>query len=286
MTILVTGASGHLGRLVVDALLARGVAPAEIRAGARDTEKIADLAERGVQTVRLDYSDAESVRAAVDGAEKVLLISGTEFGQRFAQHSAVLEAAKAAGVALFAYTSAPHADTSDNPVAPEHKATEEAIAASGIPAVILRNNWYTENYVRDLETARQTGVVLSSTNGGRVASATRADYAEAAAVVLTTDGHVGRVYELAGDHAWDYDELAAAIGEVLGREVQHVSVSTEEHAAKLASFGLDEGTIGFVTALDAAIANGALADSSGDLSRLLGRPTTPLVDGLRAAVGA
>jgi len=282
MTILVTGASGHLGRLVVESLLARGVAPADIRAGARDTAKIADLAALGVQTVRLDYTDADSVTSAVAGIDRVLLISGSEVGQRVAQHSAVISAAASAGVSQLVYTSAPRATTSDLVLAPEHKATEEAIAASGVPATILRNNWYTENYLGDLASAGASGVLASSVGSGRVASASRRDFAEAAAAVLTTDGHVGAVYELGGDVAWGFDELAAAIGEVSGREVSYTPQSTEERAAALAAAGLDEGTIGFVIALDANIRDGALAETTGDLSRLIGRPTTPLVEGLRA----
>ena len=283
MTILVTGASGHLGRLVVASLLARGVAPAEIRAGARDTAKIADLAEQGVQTVRLDYTDAASLASAVDGVERVLLVSGSEVGQRVAQHAAVISAAAEAGVAQLVYTSAPRATTSDLVLAPEHKATEEAIAASGLPATILRNNWYTENYVGNVAQVAESGVLSASVGDGRVASATRADFAEAAAVVLTTDGHVGQVYELGGDVAWNFSDLAVALGEVAGREVVYTPLTTEEHAAQLAGFGLDEGTIGFVTALDANIRDGALAEVTGDLSRLIGRPTTPLLEGLRAA---
>jgi len=283
MTILVTGASGHLGRLVVASLLARGVVPADIRAGARDTAAIADLAALGVQTVRLDYTDAASVASAVDGVDRVLLVSGSEVGQRVAQHAAVISAAAEAGVAQLVYTSAPRATTSDLVLAPEHKATEEAIAASGLPATILRNNWYTENYVGNVAQVAGSGVLSGSAGDGRVASASRADFAEAAAVVLTTDGHIGQVYELGGDVAWSFDDLAAALGEVAGREVVYTPLTTEEHAAQLAGFGLDEGTIGFVTALDANIRDGALAEVTGDLSRLIGRPTTPLLEGLRAA---
>jgi len=282
MTILVTGASGHLGHLVVESLLARGVAPADIRAGARDTAKIADLAEQGVQTVRLDYTDADSVAAAVAGADRVLLVSGSEVGQRVAQHSAVISAAASAGVSQLVYTSAPRATTSSLVLAPEHKATEEAIVAAGVPATILRNNWYTENYLGDLAAAGASGVLASSVGSGRVASASRRDFAEAAAVVLTTDGHVGQVYELGGDVAWTFDDLAAAIGELSGREVSYTPQTPEERAAALADAGLDEGTIGFVTALDANIRDGALAETTGELARLIGRPTTPLVEGLRA----
>lgn len=282
MTILVTGASGHLGRLVVASLLARGVAPADIRAGARDTAAIADLAALGVQTVRLDYTDAETVADAVAGADRVLLVSGTEFGQRVAQHQAVISAAAATGVSQLVYTSAPRATTSSLVLAPEHKATEEAIAASGVPATILRNNWYTENYLGNVASAAESGVVAASVGDGRVASASRADFAEAAAVVLTTDGHIGEVYELAGDVAWSFDDLAEALTAVTGRPVTYTPLTSEEHAAQLAAAGLDEGTVGFVTALDANIRDGALAETTGDLSRLIGRPTTPLVEGLRA----
>jgi NAD(P)H dehydrogenase (quinone) len=281
MTLLVTGAAGHLGRLVVEALLDAGVAASDIRAGARDTARIADLAERGVQTVRLDYADAASVADAVAGVERVLLISGSEVGRRVAQHRAVIDAAASAGVAQFVYTSAPHATTSALVLAPEHKATEEAIAASGVPATILRNNWYTENYLGTLAQARETGVVASSTGAGRVASASRRDFAEAAAVALTTDGHAGAVYELGGDVAWDFAELAAAIGEVLGRDVAYVAQTPEEQAAALSAAGLDAGTVGFVVALDGNIRDGLLGEVTGELSRLIGRPTTPLVEGLR-----
>jgi len=282
MTILVTGASGHLGRLAVEALLARGVDASAIRAGARDTAKIADLAARGVQAVQLDYTDAASVAGAVAGADKVLLVSGSEVGQRVAQHRAVIDAAADAGVAQLVYTSAPRADTSALILAPEHKATEEAIAASGVPATILRNNWYSENYLGTLAQAAATGVVASSTGEGRVASASRADFAEAAAFVLTGDGHLGRVYELGGDVAWDFAELASAIGEVLGREIAYVAQTPEEQAAALSAAGLDEGTVGFVVGLDANIAAGDLAGVTHELSGLIGRPTTPLVDTLRA----
>lgn len=282
MTVLVTGASGQLGRLVVEALLDRGVAASDIRAGARRPTELAAFAERGVQTVALDYDDAASVADAVAGAERVLLISGSEVGRRVPQHQTVIDAAAAAGVAHLVYTSAPHADTSALVLAPEHKATESAIAASGVPATILRNNWYTENYLGTLEQARATGVVASSTGSGRVASASRRDFAEAAAVVLTSEGHAGAVYELGGDVAWDFAELAAAIGDVLGREVAYVAQTPEEQAAALTDAGLDAGTVGFLVSLDGNIRDGLLGEVTGELSRLIGRPTTPLVEGLRA----
>lgn len=282
MSILVTGATGNLGRLVIDSLIARGAEPQSIVAGARDVAKGADLAQKGVRVVALDYTDATTIAAALDGVDSVLLISGSEVGQRAAQHQAVIDAASAAGVTKFVYTSAPKATTSDLVLAPEHKLTEEAIAAAGLPAVILRNNWYTENYAGDLASAPERGVLISSTGEGRVASASRADYADAAAVVLLEDGHIGQVYELGGDVAWTYADLADTIAELSGRPVSYQSVSSEEHAAALEAAGLDAGTVGFVIALDAGIRGGALADSDGTLARLIGRPTTPLAEGLRA----
>ncbi|WP_139977971.1 NmrA family NAD(P)-binding protein [Nocardioides litoris] len=285
MTTLVTAASGQLGRLVLDVLLDRGVAPGDLRAGARTPSALAPYAERGVEVVHLDYDDAASVEAAVAGTEKVLLVSGSEVGRRVEQHGRVVAAAAAAGVGQLVYTSAPLATTADFALAPEHKATEEAIAAAGVPATVLRNNWYHENYAPDLATAREAGVLVSSAGEGRVASAARADYAEAAAVVLTTDGHVGQTYELAGDVAWTPQVLADTLGEVLGREVRLQPVSTEEHVALLESHGLDAGTAGFVASIDDALRRGVLAGSDGTLARLLGRPTTPLAEGLRALAG-
>lgn len=282
MTLLVTAATGNLGRLVIDRLIARGADPASIVAGARDTSKAADIAARGVRVAALDYDRPETVTAALDGVDSVLLISGSEVGRRVPQHQAVVDAAKDAGVAKFVYTSAPKATTSDLVVAPEHKVTEELIVASGLPAVILRNNWYTENYAPNLAQASATGMLSASAGDGRVASASRVDYADAAAVVLLEDGHVGEVYELGGDVSWDFSDLAAAISEITGRPVEYTALSTEEHAAALEAAGLDAGTIGFVTTLDAGIRDGALAETDGTLARLIGRPTTPLVDGLRA----
>ncbi len=284
MPLLVTGASGHLGRLVIDALLDRGVAASDIRAGARDTGRIADLAARGVQTVRLDYDEPASVADAMVGVDRVLLISGSEVGRRVAQHRTVIDAAVAADVAQLVYTSAPHADTSALLLAPEHKATEEAIAASGLDATILRNNWYTENYLGTLAQARETGVVASSTGDGRVASASRRDFAEAAAVVLTTDGHAGATYELGGDVAWTHADLAAAIGEVLGRDVAYVAQTPEEQAVALTAAGLDAGTVGFLVGLDGNIREGLLGEATGELPRPIGRPTTPRVE-VRASAG-
>lgn len=285
MTVLVTAASGHLGRLVVDALLERGAAPADIVAGARDTARLTDAASRGIRVVELDYSRPETIARALDGVDSVLLISGTEFGSRVAQHRNVIEAAKAAGVAKLVYTSGPKADVSELVLMPEHRGTEEVIAEVGVPAVILRNNWYTENYAQDVALAATTGVIAAATGSGRVASAPRADFAEAAAVVLLEDGHIGEVYELGGDEPWTFAELATAASVVLGRDVVHVAQTPAERVASLVAAGLDEGTAGFVAAIDEGIARGDLAESDGTLARLIGRPTTPLVDALRNAMG-
>ena len=284
MTILVTGTSGHLGRLVVDALLRDGAEPSSIVAGARNVESVAELAARGVTVARVDYTDSASLDAALAGVETVVLVSSSEIGQRFAQHSAVIDAAKAAGVARVIYTSAPAATTSELILAPEHKATEEYLHASGLTYTILRNNWYNENYLSTLQQAAATGAVVTSTGDGRVASASRADFADAAAAVARASGHENATYELSGDVAWTGAELAAAVGEALGREIAYQSLTTDEHLAVLTAAGLDEGTAGFLVALDANIARGDLAQQSGELSRLIGRATTPLVETFRAAL--
>lgn len=284
MSVVVTGATGHLGRLVVEHLLARGTDPATIVATGRRTEALADLASQGVRTATVDFTDPATLDAVLEAGDILLLVSGSEVGQRVAQHGNVIDAAKRAGVARLVYTSALKADTSPLILAPEHKATEELIQASGIPATILRNGWYTENYGQSIEQAKATGAFIGSVGDGLVSSASRTDYAEAAAVVLTTDGHEGKAYELSGDVAWSHQQLAEAIGEVLGREVVYQDLSPEEHAAALTSAGLDEGTVGFVVALDGNTRDGLLGETTGDLSRLIGHPTTPLVDGLRTLI--
>ncbi|GAB3747094.1 SDR family oxidoreductase [Microlunatus parietis] len=282
MTIAVTGATGQLGGLVLEALTERGQRVDDLVAVVRDPARAAKLAERGIEVRTADYGDPDALLKAFQGVGRLLFVSGSEPGRRLEQHRNVVDAAVAAGVGHLVYTSAPHADTSDLVLAPDHRATEELIKESGLPATILRNNWYTENYAAQLDEARNTGAITAAAGEGRVASAARADYAAAAAVVLTGDDHEGQVYELAGDTAWTYAELGAAVGEVIGREVVYRPVAPAELTRKLITAGLDEPTAGFVAALDANIAAGALADT-GDrtLSRLLGRPTTPLLEGLR-----
>ncbi|MBN9240521.1 MAG: NAD(P)-dependent oxidoreductase [Micrococcales bacterium 70-64] len=284
MTIVVTGATGHLGRLIIDALLRDGTPSSDIVALGRSAQKLEALAPLGVRTAVADYTDRASLDAALAGADTVMLVSGSEVGQRFAQHAAVIDAAKAAGVGRIVYTSAPAATTSPLILAPEHKATEEYLAASGIPATILRNGWYTENYVGTAQQAIASGTLASSAGEGRVSSASRKDYADAAAAVLVDDAHAGQTYELSGDTAWDFAELASTVADISGKPVTLVALTPEEHTAALAAAGLDEGTAGFVVALDGNIRDGLLGHTPGDLSRLIGRPTTPLRDGLAAAL--
>jgi NAD(P)H dehydrogenase (quinone) len=284
MTIVVTGATGHLGRLIVEGLLREGVAPAEIVAGGRNIEKLADLGERGVTVARFDYTDSATMAAALDGAETLMLVSGSEVGQRVAQHGAAIDAAVRAGVKRIVYTSAPKASSTTLILAPEHKATEELLAASGIAFTVMRNGWYTEVYTASVDQARATGVISASVGDGRIASASRADYADAAVAVLLGTGHEGKIYELAGDVAWSHAELAQVVADILGTEVVYNALSPEGHLAVLSSAGLDDGTAGFVVALDANIREGLLGETSPDLRTLIGRPSTPLRDGLVAAL--
>lgn len=275
MTIVITGATGHLGRQVVEQLLARGVDPSTVVAGGRNEEALAALASHGVRTARIDYSDPSTLDDAFAGAEKVLLISGSEVGKRSVQHKAVIDAARRVDASLV-YTSAPKASTSALVLAPEHKATEGLLEGSGLTYTVLRNNWYTENYDDTIRQAASTGSILTSAGRGRVASATRRDYAEAAAVVLLSDDYAGEILELGGDEPWSVDELASVVADVQGNDVTVEQVSTDQHVAALQGFGLDEGTAGFVAAIDANIADGLLAESDGTLSRIIGRPTTPI----------
>ncbi len=284
MKITVTGATGHLGRLVIDGLLAKLPAQ-DVVAIVRDPAKAADLAAQGVEVRVAAYDDMRALNAALKGVDKLLLVSGSEVGRRIQQHRNVIDAAKAAGIRHIVYTSAPQATTTALILAPEHKATEEYLAGSGVPYTIVRNNWYTENYVQQVATARQTGTIVAAAGEGRVASAPRADYAAGTVAVLLGEGHEGKVYEFSGDYAWNFHELATAIAEVIGRPVVYQPVDAATLIGILKSVGLDEGTAGFVAALDSNIAAGLLGHASPDLARLLGRPTTPLVEGLRAALG-
>ena len=280
-TIGVTGATGHLGRLTIEHLLARGVDADRIVAIGRSAEKLAALDAPGVRTAVAEYGDPDSLESAFTGVDTLVLVSGSEVGQRLPQHTNAIRAAERAGVAHIVYTSAPHADSSQLSIAPEHKATEEVLAASPIEATVLRNNWYNENYEQTFAQVAATGTYLASTGAGRVASAARSDFAEAAAVVAATGTHRGEVLELAGDTAWDGAEFAATAGRILGREVVFAGVSSDEHRQALDAAGLDEGLIGFLTTMDADIAAGTLDGPSPVLSDLIGHPTTTLEQTMR-----
>jgi NAD(P)H dehydrogenase (quinone) len=284
MSIVVTATSGHLGRLIVQDLLTRGVPAADVVAGARSLDAIADLAAAGVRTAVIDYADPATVEAALSEGDTFVLVSGNELATRDAQQADAVDAAKRAGVAHLVYTSGLRAAESPSPIAAGHAATEKVVRDSGIPFTLLRNGWYTENYARTLDAVRATGVLLASVGDGRVASATRRDLAEAIAVVATGEGHHGKTYELSGAVAWSYDDLAAALSKLLGRDVTYQSVTPEQHLAALTQTGVPEAMAAMAVAVDAGIRAEAFAFTNGDLARLLGRPTTPLLEGLRPLV--
>ena len=282
--ILVTGATGQLGHLAVAALLEETSAD-NIVASGRDADKAADLSARGVEFRAADYSDPAALRAAFAGIRKVLLISSSEVGQRVAQHQDVIDAAKAAGVELVAYTSILHADSSALGLAVEHRATEAALAASGLPYTLLRNSWYNENYALAVPTALEHGLI-GCAGDGRISSASRADYAAAAARVLLDPDQAGQVYELAGDTGFTLAELAAEISAQSGKPVTYTNLTQAEHEAALVAAGLPQPVAAMLADSDAGAANGGLFDDSRTLSRLIGRPTTPIGETVRQALAA
>lgn len=279
---IVTGATGKLGRHVIEGLLAK-VPANQVVAAVRDPAKAADLAARGVQVRRADYSKPETLESAFAGAQKVLLISSSEVGQRVAQHQAVVSAARKAGAWLIAYTSILRADSSRMLLAGEHKATEELIRASGVPFVFLRNGWYIENYTENLAPALAHGALVGSADGGRIAAATRADYAAAAVAVLTGSGHENKVYELAGDTAFTMAELAAEVSRHAGRAIAYKDLPPEQYQGVLVGAGVPAPFAEVLVNSDLGAARGELNDASGDLRRLIGRPTTPLADAVAVA---
>ena len=281
--IVITGASGQLGRLVIQSLLTK-VPANRIVAAVRNPEKASDLAALGVQVRRADYTDSASLDAAFQGAEKVLLISSSEVGQRLAQHRNAIDAAKRAGVALLAYTSLLHADTSPLGLAGEHVATEAWLKQSGVPFVLLRNGWYTENYLASIPPALQHGAFIGSAGEGRIASAARADYAEAAAIALTRPEQSGKVYELAGDDAYTLAGFAAELSRQSGKAIPYVDMPENEYKSALIGAGLPEAIAGLLADSDSGASRGGLFDDTRQLSALIGRPTTPLAVSMRAAL--
>jgi len=283
-TLLVTGTSGHLGRLVVDALLDRGHPASQIVATARNVDDVADLADRGVVVRHADYADLASLKEAFVGVDRALLVSSNAVGARLEQHGNVIAAAAEAGVELLAYTSVLQADTTSILLAADHLATEQLLAESGLPTVLLRNSWYLENYTGQIPLALEHGAVLGAAGEGRVSGASRADYAAAAAAVLADGDHAGRVYELGGDAAFTIGGYAAELAAASGREVVYRNLPQEDYASALVAAGLPDGYAGILADSDRGIAAGELFTDSGDLSRLIGRPTTPLAEAIRGAL--
>ena len=282
MSMVVTGATGQLGRLVVEALLQRGVPAEQIIATGRRTEVLGDLADRGVVVRRTDFNDEASLPEAFAGADKLLLVSGSQAGQRVRQHANAINAAKAAGVRLIAYTSGVRADTSTLLAMQDHRATEQLLAEAGVPHALLRNCWYLENYTGQLPVYLERGIV-GAAGTGKVSAAIRADYAGAAAAVLAGEGHAGAVYELGGE-PFTIAELAEVISVATGRTVTYTDLPPEQYQAVLVAAGLPEEMAAMVADSDRGVAAGELLVEGDDLKRLLGRAPTPLADAVAAAV--
>jgi len=285
--IVVTGATGQLGRLVIENLL-RTERPSSIVAVVRDPAKATDLSNRGVQVRQADYTHPASLRTALAGAEKLLLISSSELepGQRASHHRAVIDAAIDCGVKLIGYTSVLHADTSPLGLAADHVQTEAMLKASPIPFVVLRNGWYTENYAISVPAALAHGALMGSAGDGRIASAARADYAAAAALAMTLPDQAGRVYELAGDTAYTLSEFAAEISRQSGKPVNYVNLPPAEYKSALVGFGLPEPVADLLADSDSGASRGGLFDDKHQLSILIGRPTTPMAETIAAQLKA
>jgi NAD(P)H dehydrogenase (quinone) len=276
MTIAITGSTGQLGRLAIAALKRRGVTPVAL---ARDPSKGADL---GVEVRAFDYGTPDA--AALKGVKTLVLISSSSLEDRVGDHKRAVEAARAAGVEHLVYTSILKGDASPMALAADHKATEAAIRASGLPFTFLRNGWYTENYTGALGGAIAAGAMIGSAGEGRVSGAARADYAEAIAAVVTSTGHEGQAYDLAGDQAFTLAEMAAEVSRQTGKTIPYNSLPEDSYAGILQSFGLPEGFARVLADSDVQASKGALLDTSGTLSRLIGRPTTPMAEVVRAAL--
>ncbi|MDQ0405676.1 SDR family oxidoreductase [Streptomyces sp. NPDC000349] len=282
MSIVVTGATGHLGRHVVRQLLEK-VPADQVTAVVRDRDKAADLAADGVRLAVADYNAPETFDGLFASGDRVLLISGNEFDKgRVQQHTVVIDAAKKAGVALLAYTSAP--SSLKAALADDHRATEDVLVGSGVPYVLLRNGWYHENYTEQLAPVLEHGAVVQAAGEGRISSASRADYAAAAVAVLTGEGHENKAYELGGDEAWCYAEYAAELSRQTGKEIAYTPVSAEVYTGILTGAGLPAPLAAILAGVEDSIEKGELVVTSGDLSRLTGRPTTPLAEAVAAAV--
>lgn len=280
MTIAITGATGQLGRLAIESLKKR-VSAATLVALARDPAKASDL---GVEARQADYAKPETLAPALKGIATLVLISSSDFNDRAGQHTNVINAAVKAGVKRIIYTSILHGSASPMLIAEDHIATEAAIKSSGIPATILRNGWYLENYTTSLGASLEAGAMVGSAAEGKISAAGRADYAEAIAVTASQDGHAGKVYELAGDKAFTMAQMAAAVSKVSGKLVPYNNLPEAVYAGILQSFGLPEGFAKILADADACSAKGSLHDESKTLSSLIGRPTTSMDDAVTAAL--
>ena len=278
--IAITGATGQLGQQVFANLL-NTTAANQLVAVVRNPAKAEALSQKGVVVRQADYGDEAALTRALQGVDKLLIISSSEVGQRAPQHRNIINAAKAAGVKFIAYTSLLHADTSPLGLADEHVATEKMLADSGIPFALLRNGWYTENYLASAPAALEHGVFIGAAGEGKIASATRADYAAAAARVIAEDGHAGKVYELAGDHGWMLSELAAELAKQSGKNVVYQNLSQADFAAALKSVGLPAGLADMLADSDVGASKGGLFDDSHTLSKLIGRPSTSLAESVK-----
>ena len=281
--IAITGASGQLGRLIIDELLTTTPA-SEITALVRTPESVSDLAERGITVRQADYNEPGTLIEALKGIKKLLLISSSEVGQRAQQHQNVINAAKENGIELIAYTSILHADTSPLGLAEEHRATEAMLSESGIPFALLRNGWYSENYTAGIPAALQLGTLYGCAGDGLIASAARADYAAAAAKVITLDNQGGKIYELSGDKAYTLAELAAEISQQTGKEIGYVNLPEADYASALDQAGLPTPLAHMLADSDTGASQGGLYDKSQTLSRLIGQPTTPIAESVRKAL--
>lgn len=281
--IAITGATGQLGRLVIDHLLQK-IPANQLIALVRNPAKASDLQARGLQVRAADYTQPAALEAALQGVEKLLLISSSEVGQRLEQHRNVVAAAKKTGVTLLAYTSILNAQDSKMDLAHEHRETEQLIKASGIPFVFLRNGWYTENYTAGIPSALQFNVLLGSAGDGKISLAARADYAAAAAEVLVRDSQAGKIYELAGDAAYTLADFAAELSHQVGKNIPYNNLSEAEYRGILQNAGLPDWLASLLASSDASAAQGALLDESRQLSQLIGRPTTPPADTIKIAL--
>lgn len=283
--IAITGATGQLGRLVIDQLLQK-IPANQVIALVRNPAKASDLQARGLQVRAADYSEPAALEAALQGVKKLLLISSSEVGQRLEQHRNVVTAAKKSGVALLAYTSILNAQDSHMDLAHEHRETEQLIKASGIPFVFLRNGWYTENYAASIPTALQFNVLLGSAGDGKISLAARADYAAAAAEVLVRDDQAGKIYELAGDTAYTLAKFAAELSQQTGKQIPYTNLPEAEYRGILQNAGLPDWLASLLASSDASAAQGALFNDSHQLSQLIGRTTTSPTDTIKTALAA